>query len=256
MLPHHVLSGPRDAPVLAMSVSLGTDLSMWDPQLPALAERYRVLRYDLRGHGASPIPAGPYSIGDLGGDVLEVLDHLKLDRVCLCGLSIGAMASIWVAAHAPDRVERLVACCTSAHFGDDASAAYRARAQTVVDQGLEPIADAALARWFTPRFIDAHPQTVERVRRGLLSTSREGYAGCCEALATLDLRPALRSVEAPTLVIAGRQDPATPPEHGRVIADGVRAARFEVIEDAAHLANIEQPDAMTKLITEHLEEAI
>ncbi len=248
------LCGPEQAPVMVLSCSLGTDRSMWDPQLPALAERFRVLRYDLRGHGSSPAPASPYAISDLGEDLLALLDRLEIERATLCGVSIGAMTSIWVAARAPERVRRLVLCCTSARFPPEAADVYRARARTVLEQGVEAVADGALERWFTPRFREANPELMAQIRRGLTSTSNEGYAGCCEALAALDLRPDLGSIAAPTLVIAAGDDPATPPDHGRLIANGIPGARFELIANAAHLASIEKAEQVTPMILETDEE--
>jgi pimeloyl-ACP methyl ester carboxylesterase len=215
---HHELSGPPDARVVALSCSLGTDLSMWDPQEPRLSETLRVLRYDLRGHGRSPVPPGPYSIADLGRDLIALLDRLEISRASLCGVSIGGMMSLWVAANALDRVERLVVCCSSAHIDPDGMYRDRARA----------------------------------VRENLLATPVEGYAACCEALADMDLRDALSAIRAPTLVLSGREDPATPPSHGRLIADGIPGARFEVIDDAAHLANLQRPDLVAELIERHV----
>jgi 3-oxoadipate enol-lactonase len=235
---------------VVLSGSLGTDLSMWDPQVPVLSEHFRVLRYDLRGHGASPALPGPYEIADLGDDLLTLLDRLEIERASLCGVSIGGMTSLWTAAHAPERVERLVVCCTSAFL--DPEGTYRERAAVVRESGLERIADAALERWFTPDFRSAHADVVQRMRRILVATPREGYAGCCEAIADMDLRDNLRAIETPTLVIAGREDPSTPPEHGRLIAERIRSARFEVVPHAAHLANVEQPERIDQLILSHL----
>jgi 3-oxoadipate enol-lactonase len=242
------LLGPIDDPPVILSCSLGTDRSMWDPQTPALAGSHLVVRYDLRGHGQSPAPPGPYAISDLGEDLLALMDRLEIERASLCGVSIGAMTSIWAAANAPERVHRLVLCCTSARFGPEAAEVYRARAQTVREHTVDAVADGALERWFTAGFREAQPELMAQVRKGLTDTSSEGYAGCCEALAALDLHPALGSISAPTLVIAGAEDPATPPDHGRAIADGIAGARFELIEGAAHLANIEKAELVTPLI--------
>ena len=244
----HELLGPVDGPPVILSCSLGTDRSMWDPQTPALAQRNRVVRYDLRGHGSSPAPRGPYAISDLGEDLLALMDRLGIERASLCGVSIGAMTSIWVAANAPERVRRLVLCCTSARFGADATEVYRARAETVREHTVDAVADGALERWFTPGFREAQPQLMAQIRRGLTETSPEGYASCCEALAAMDLLDVLGSISAPTLVIAGAEDPATPPDHGRAIAAGIPGARFELVEDAAHLANIEKAEVVTPLI--------
>jgi 3-oxoadipate enol-lactonase len=246
------LSGQAGAPVLVLSCSLGTDRTMWDPQLAALGERFRLLRYDLRGHGASPVPPGPYSIAELGGDLVALLDRLDVERASLCGVSIGGMLSLWMAAHHPARVERMVVCCTSAYI--DPTGSYRDRAAAVRADGMEPLADAALERWFTPEFRRTHPDVAAHMRSVLVSLAREGYAGCCEALADMDLRGDLPAVQAPTLVIAGAEDPATPPAHGAVIAEAVAQAQLEVLSPAQHLANIERADRVSELILRHLTE--
>jgi 3-oxoadipate enol-lactonase len=245
--------GKRGSPALVFTGSLGTDLTMWEPQAERLKPRFCTLRYDIRGHASSPAPPGPYSIADLGGDLLALLDRLGIERASLCGLSIGGMISMWVAAHAPERVERLVLCCTSAHLGPREG--WIERAATVRAQGVGAIGDAVLGRWFTAAFAAAHPEVIERMRASLSSTDREGYAGCCEAIADMDLTPDLPSIGAPTLVIAGAEDPATPPEHGRRIADLIPGARFEVISPAAHLATIERPDLTTAMILRFLTES-
>jgi 3-oxoadipate enol-lactonase len=246
------LSGPIDAPVLVLSGSLGTDRSMWEPQVEPLAKRYRLLRYDQRGHGRSPVPPGPYSIAELGRDLLALLDRLEIERAAVCGLSIGGMTGVWIGAHAPDRVARLVLLCTSAQLGPESM--WRERAETVRTRGPEAIADAGLERWFTAAFRDAHPELTARMRATLCATPPEGYAGCCEAIATMDLRPDLPEITAPTLVIAGQDDPATPPPHGRMIAEAIPGARFELVGPAAHLASLEQPERVTELILEFMNE--
>ena len=243
-------SGPADGPPVILIPSLGTALSMWEPQARALARRFRVVRYDLRGHGSSRVPPGPYSIADLGADLLAMLDVLALSRASLCGISIGGMSCMWVAAHAPERVERMVIFCSSAQI--DTEGRYRERARTVREHGVESVADAVVARWFTAGFAGSHPDVVERMRAGLVATPREGYAGCCEALAEMDLRADLPGIEAPTLVVAGRNDEATPPDPGRLIADAIPDAGFELVDDAAHLANVEQPEAVGAVIARHL----
>ncbi len=235
---------------MILAPSLGTRLSMWEPQARELEQRFRVVRYDLRGHGSSPVPDGPYSIAELGTDLLALLDRLELSRASLCGISIGGMSCMWVAAHAPDRVERLAICCSSALIDPDGK--YRERARTVRERGMEPVAEPVLARWFTPGFAGSRPDVVEQMRRTLLEIPPEGYAGCCEALAEMDLRPELPAIEAPTLVLSGREDEATPPDHGRRIAEGIANARFELVDAAAHLANVEQPSAVSELIGRHL----
>ena len=251
---HYRLSGPAGAPVVVLTGSLGTDLSMWEPQARALAQRFRVVCWDIRGHGRSAVRPGPYTIAELGGDLLALLDRLDIARASLCGLSIGAMLSLWAAAHAPERVDRLIACCTTAHFGDEAAGAYRERAARVRREGLEPLADTVIARWFTPAFARRCPHAVVRLRNGLIATPSEGYASCCEALAEMDLRPDLARLSAPTLVLAGECDTATPAEHGRAIADTVAGAQVLEVPCAAHLASIERAELVTALMLRFLAE--
>lgn len=247
---NYELSGPEGAPVIAFTGSLGTDLTMWQPQSDPLGEQFRVLRYDIRGHGFSPVPPAPYSIADLGTDLIELLDRLEIERATLCGLSIGGMTSMWAAAHAPDRVERVVLCCTSALLGPREG--WLERAAAVRTRGVGAIADAVLARWFTPPFAEAQQALIANMRAILSATPSEGYAACCEAIAAMDLREDLPSITAPTLVIAGRDDPATPPEHGRLIAELIPGARFEVVANAAHLASVEQAEQITTMILQFL----
>ena len=249
---HYSFEGPEGAPVITFTGSLGTDLTFWESQSRRLREHFRTLRYDIRGHGSSEVLPGPYSMSDLGSDLVALLDRLEIERVLLCGLSIGGMISMWVAAHAPERVERVVLCCTSAQLGPPES--WHARAATVRADGVGAIADAVLGRWFTPGFTESElgKPVVERMRGILTATPREGYAGCCEAIAEMDLTADLPSISAPTLVIAGENDPSTPPEHGRRIADLIPGARFEVVSPAAHLATIERPDLTTAMILRFL----
>ncbi len=249
---HHERSGPADGPVLLMVGSLGTTLAMWEPQVAALASERPTVRLDVRGHGGSPVPDGPYSIAELGADVVATLDELGLQRVSLCGLSIGGMIGMWLAANAPERVERLIVICSSAHM-PNAAGAYRERAQTVRARGsTESVADGVLGRWFTPAWAEANPDTVAAFRGMLVATSAEGYAACCEAIAALDLRSALPHIGAPTLVIAGAEDQATPAAHAEAIAAAVPDARLEILDGAAHLASVERPGPVTQLIEGHL----
>lgn len=238
---HHVLEGPPDAPVLVLSGSLGTTLEMWDPQMDALSAQLRVLRYDRRGHGRSPVPPGPYTIADLGADVLELLDSLGLERVSFCGLSLGGAEGMWLAASAPERLERLVLACTMPRFPPRET--WEERVRTVRAEGTGAIADAAMERWFSPAFRSQQPETVARFRTMLAETPAEGYAACCEALAELDLRSRLPSISAPTLVVTGELDPVVTPEAGEELAALLADARHVVVPGAAHLANVEQPEA-------------
>ena len=249
---HYEFRGKRGSPALVFTGSLGTDLTMWLPQAEVLKPHFCTLRYDIRGHGASPVPPGPYSIDDLGSDLVALLDRLGIERASLCGLSIGGMISMWVAAHAPERVNRLVLCCTSAHLGPRES--WLERAAIVRANGVQAVADAVLGRWFTPSFAQSHPEVIERMRAQLVATPREGYAGCCEAIAAMDLTVDLPSITTPTLVISAAEDPSIPPEHGRRIAELIPGSRFELVQHARHIANIEQAELITELIEAFLTE--
>ena len=247
---HHEISGPDDAPVLLLGGSLGTTLEMWDGQLP-LAEHLRLVRFDHRGHGRSPAPPGPYEIADLGADVLALMDGLGIERVSYAGASIGGMAGIWLGANASDRVDRLVLANTAAHLPP--ASAWRERAAAVLAAGSpEVVADAVVERWLTPEYAAGHPGVRSRLRAMLAGTDVESYAACCGAIERMDLRAALPRIAAPTLVISGSGDPATPVEHQRLIAAAIPGARHEVIAPAAHLAAVERPGEFNRLLLEHL----
>ncbi|MBO0867968.1 MAG: 3-oxoadipate enol-lactonase [Micromonosporaceae bacterium] len=246
----HEEFGPAGGPVLVLGGSLGTALRMWRPQVEALADRYRIICYDHRGHGGSQVPPGPYTMDDLGGDVLALLDGLGVDSFAYCGLSLGGMVGMWLAAHQPGRVRRLVLLCTAAHLPP--AQGWLERAARVRGAGITSIADTVLARWFTAAMPGTDPR-VAWCREMLLATPAEGYAGCCEAIAMMDLRPELVRIAAPTLVVAGALDPATPPTFAGQIAAAVPAARLTILPDAAHLSNVECPDSVSGLLTEHLE---
>jgi 3-oxoadipate enol-lactonase len=236
--------------VLVLSNSLGTSMAMWDPQVRSLAERFRLVRYDHRGHGRSPVPRGPYRIEDLGLDLVKLLDQLEVERANVCGLSLGGMTAMWVAANAPERVDRMVLCATSAKLGPPDY--WAERAATVRDHGTAAVADAVVARWFTSAFAARNAELVAEMRSMFVATPAEGYAACCDAIERMDLTADLASVGAPTLVVVGAQDHATPPAHSRLIADSIPNGRLEVIEDAAHLMNVERASAVIDLIIGHL----
>ena len=246
---HHVVDGPDGAPVPELSGSHGSAHEMWEPQVPALARHFRVVRYDLRGHGRSPVPPGPYDIADLGADLVALLDRLGVARAHLCGLSLGGMLSLWTAAHHPERVERLVVCCTSALLGP--AELWVERATIVAARGTAAVADGVLSRWFTPALHARDPALVARMRAMLAATPAAGYAACCGAIQRMDLRADLAAIRAPTLAIAGAEDPSTPPAHLSRIASAIAGCRLAVVDDAAHLANVEQPERVA-LILEHL----
>lgn len=248
------LDGPDGAPVLVLGNSLGTSRDCWALSAPVLARHFRVLRYEHRGHGApraqSPAPPGPYSIDDLGGDVLALLDARGVERALYCGVSLGGMVGMWLASHAPDRIAGLGLSCTSAFMPP--AEGWTQRAAAVRASGSGSVAAQVVSRWFTPAWQAAHPEVPEAFVAGLAATSDEGYAGCCEAIAAMDLRQDLGSITAPTLVISGAQDPSTPPCHGAAIASAIPGARLRVVRGAAHLANVSNAAEVTALLIPHL----
>jgi 3-oxoadipate enol-lactonase len=246
---HHVVTGPPEGEVVVLSGSLGSELEMWDRQLDALAT-YRVVRYDLRGHGRSPVPDGPSTMADLGGDLIALLDDLGVERASLVGVSIGGMISLWTAAHHPERIRRLVPAFTSALMGPPE--AWRERAALVRAEGTGAVADAVIGRWFTPAFAAREPELVRAFRDTIARTPAEGYASLCHAIETMDLRDDLHAITAPTLVIAGSADPSTPPDQGAAVAEGIRGARFRLLEGAAHLGSIEHADLFNAAVVAHL----
>jgi 3-oxoadipate enol-lactonase len=243
------LAGPTTAPVVVFSNSLGTDLTMWDAQAAALTKKFQVLRYDKRGHGQSSAPAGPYTIEQLGRDVVALLDSLRLARVHFCGLSIGGQTGMWLGVNAVERLNKLVLCNTGAKIG--AFEAWNTRIETVRKSGMKAVASGVIERWFTPRFREKEPATVAKVQRVLEGVDREGYAGCCAAVRDFDYREKLGAIQTRTLVIAGAHDPATPPAAGRFVAEKISGARYVEL-DAAHLSNIEDGERFTAEVSAFL----
>ena len=236
---HYSLTGPDSAPVLVFSHSLGATLSMWDPQLPVFSSRFRLLRYDTRGHGQSSATPGPYSIELLANDVLRLLDALKFDRVHFCGLSMGGQVGQWLGIHAAHRIRKLVLCNTGAKIG--APEFWNTRIDSVLSRGMKDVSGAIISRWFTAAFASAHPGVVADIRKALESADPLGYTACCAAVRDFDSRLKLSSVSVPTLVIAGDQDLSTPPADGKFIAEQIPRARFVTLS-AAHISNVEAAD--------------
>ncbi|GAB2653613.1 3-oxoadipate enol-lactonase [Saccharopolyspora gloriosae] len=244
---NRLVDGDRDAPVLVLSNALGGTAEMWRPQLAALTEHYLVVRYDQRGHGGSPVLPGPYSVQDLAGDVLALLDHLEVSSASFAGASLGGVIGLWLGAHAPERIDALTVCGTSAWL--DRRDAELDRARAARENGTNELVAPTVERWFTPYFRERHAEEVASYAAMIAGTDDEAYAWCCEVLAHADLRGALSSISAPTLVISGAEDPATPPEHGAAIADGIGGnARLEVVDHAAHLANVERAAEVNALL--------
>lgn len=244
---HYQLEGRVDAPYLVLSNSLGSNLDMWKPQMPSLLEHFRVLRYDARGHGQSSVPPGPYTIPQMGGDVLALMDHLNIKRAHFCGLSMGGLTGMWLAIKHPERIDRLVLCNTSARIGNNEL--WEARIEAVNKEGMAGIATAVVSRWLTADFMARVPAKVELMRNMLVQTSAAGYVASCAALRDTDLREGIRSIRAPTLVIAGMRDKSTPPQEGKLIAERIPGARYAELK-AAHLSNWEVPQGfVTKIIS-------
>ncbi|MFJ2743824.1 3-oxoadipate enol-lactonase [Streptomyces sp. NPDC087440] len=249
---HHRVDGPADAPPLLLGPSLGTSLSVWEGQVPALAREFRVVRWDLPGHGGSDaqlLGAGA-SVADLGRLVLGLADALGIDRFAYAGVSLGGAVGSWLAVHHPERVERLALVCTAARFGT--AEAWQQRAALVRREGMEPLVATAPARWFTPGFAGAAAAELAEAQR---TVDPAAYAACCDALAAFDLRDDLGKITAPTLVIAGRADTATPPADARLLADTIPDAGLVELPHAAHLAGVERPDAVLAALQGHLTES-
>jgi len=236
------IEGPADAPVLMLSNSLGTDLRMWDNQVKPFTTRFRLIRYDRRGHGKSAVPPGPYAMERLGRDVLGILDHLGIDRIDWCGLSMGGMVGQWLGAHAPGRIRRLVLANTSCHY--PVKDLWNERIAIVTQSGLAPLADGMMARWFSQGFIEAEPGTIARMKDMMLATPAAGFIANCEAVRDMDHRDILAGIKAPTLIIAGRHDVATPIAAAEYIRARIPGAALTVL-DAGHISNIEQASDFT-----------
>jgi len=244
-------SAPRHAPILVFSNSLGTNFSMWDPQIPALATRFRILRYDTRGHGQSSVTPGPYSITQLGRDVVGLLDAFEIERAHFCGLSMGGAIGMWLGICAADRIHRLVLCDTAAKIGT--TDVWNIRIEIVRKGGMAAVVDGVTQRWFSPSFISSAPGQVERTRQMILSTPPEGYVANCAAIRDMDHRESIARIKAPTLVIAGAKDSVTTPADARFLVERIPGARYAEL-DAAHLSNIEAPANFTESLLRFLNE--
>jgi 3-oxoadipate enol-lactonase len=236
---HYVLEGQSGSPALVFSNSLGANYSMWDSQAHEFHKKFRILRYDTRGHGQSSATAGPYSIELLAKDVVALLDALDLDRVDFCGLSMGGMIGMWLGLHAPKRLNKLVLCNTGAKIGT--LEAWNARIDAVRKNGMKSVAPAVIDRWFTPNFRQKSPAVISSTHKMIEEANPDGYAACCAAIRDCDYREQVPAIRTPTLVISGAHDPATPPADGRFLAQQIPGARYSEL-NAAHLSNIEAQD--------------
>jgi 3-oxoadipate enol-lactonase len=242
---YYELEGRDDAPLLVLSNSLGTTLDMWAPQMPALLQHFRVLRHDARGHGRSDVTPGPYTIVQLGEDVLALMDHLGIARAHFCGLSMGGMIGMWLGTHHAQRLDRLVLCNTAAKIGTPDT--WNPRIAKVEAEGMASIVDIVLDRWFTAGYRQRAPEQVAIVRGMLLDTAPAGYSANCAAVRDMDQRAEIAAITVPTLVIAGTHDGSTPAADGRAVADAIPGARYVEL-DAAHLSNWEQSEQFTQAL--------
>jgi 3-oxoadipate enol-lactonase len=248
--PIHVeVEGREGAPALMLSNSLGTNLSMWNDQAAEFAKHFRLVRYDRRGHGQSGVPQGPYSMERLGRDVLSILNALGIRKTNWCGLSMGGMVGQWLGANAPDRIERLVLSNTTSYYADKTP--WHDRIKFVQEKGLEGLVDTNMQRWFTEKFRSRAPEPLKRMKEMFIATKVPGYIGCCEAIAGMDFRASNLRITAPTLVIVGNKDAATPPSAGATIAAQIKGAKLASFE-AAHISNVEQPQVYTKTVLDFL----
>ena len=243
--------GDASKPAIIFSNSLGTNYQMWQPQINFFKKNYFIVCYDTRGHGASTAPQGPYSIEQLGTDVVNLLDHLNIQKANFCGISMGGLTGQWLAIHHPERFNHVIVCNTAAKIGQEQ--AWNDRAQLVREQGLKPIAETAASRWFTEPFIRSNTAIVESLSNDLGAGSPEGYASCCEALAKADVREQLKNITVPTLVVAGQKDPVTTVADAQYIINNVRSSSlFEI--NASHISNIEQPKAFNQAMQSFLQQ--
>ncbi|MBF4520385.1 3-oxoadipate enol-lactonase [Acinetobacter towneri] len=242
--------GDAAKPALIFSNSLGTNFKMWQAQIDFFQQDFFVICYDTRGHGASSAPQGPYSIDQLGQDVVNLLDHLNIEKAAFCGISMGGLTGQWLAIHRPERFNQVVVCNTAAKIGQEQ--AWNDRAALVREQGLQPIASTAASRWFTEPFIQSNATVVNNLQNDLAAGSAEGYASCCEALAKADVREQLKDITVPVLVVAGQQDPVTTVADGQFMVERITNSQlFEI--NASHISNVELPNEFNQAVKQFIQ---
>lgn len=239
--------GDPDAPALVLLHSLGTNGALWDGQAD-LADDYRLIVADIRGHGRSPVTPSPYHLDTLGEDVLAVVS--EIDRFHVCGVSLGGQIALWMAIHHPHRLQTVTIANSAARVGT--AQGWADRATAIGEQGMDDMAEPIVGRWFTEGFAQRQPETWERALAMFRATDPEGYVACCWALAETDLRPDVGRIETPALIIGGSDDVSTPPEDAEWLAANIRGSRVEIIDEAAHLSNVEQPTVFNRLLRDHL----
>lgn len=248
---HYALAGDPANPPLIFSNSLGADLSMWDAQVPTLAQKFHLLRYDMRGHGKSSAPPPPYSVAQLADDLLALADSVGLRQFYFCGLSVGGMIGMHLGLHSPARLKKLILCNTAAKIGTDEM--WNARIETVRTQGMSAVAKLTPARWFTPAYQSTHPQKVAASLRVLEALNPEGYIGGCSAVRDFDMRSEVSRIAVPALVVSGAHDPAATPADGRYLAEHIRGARYLEL-NTSHISSIEDPAGLSAAILSFLSE--
>ena len=246
---NYTLEGPANAPVVTMSHSLATDLSMWDPTVPVLTGRFRVLRYETRGHGKTDAPKAAYTLDQLADDALALLKSLGIQKTHWVGLSMGGMIGQTLALKAPEVFASLSLCDTSSRIPAEAKTQWADRIKTAETQGMEPLVEPTLARWFTEPFRKSRKEVIDRVATMIRTTPPAGYAGCCHAIAALDLTDRISAIKIPTIAIVGEDDPGTPVAAHEVIHAKIAGSKLEILKSAAHLSNMEQPEAFNKALT-------
>jgi 3-oxoadipate enol-lactonase len=246
---NYTLDGPPQAPVVTLSHSLATDLSMWDPQMATLTARYRVLRYDTRGHGGTDAPGGAYALDQLAADAKALLSALGITRTHWIGLSMGGMIGQTLALASPGLFTSLALCDTTSRIPVEAKPLWAERIKTAETQGMEPLVEPTINRWFTAPFVASHKDLVDRVRAMIRSTKPAGYAGCCHAISALDLTDKIAAIKTPTLIVVGEDDQGTPVAASRTMHEKIAGSDLVIIKSAAHLSNIEQPAEFTRAIT-------
>lgn len=249
---HYALEGAQSAPLITLSHSLATDLTMWDPQMEALLESYRVLRYDTRGHGKTSAPQGPYSLEMLAQDTLGLLQALGVEKTIFMGISMGGMIGQVLGFNAPEVLSGLILCDTSSRIPDEAKPVWNERIDTVQKEGMESQVESTIERWFTPRFQGQHPEVIHKVRAMIRATSARGYIGCAHAIRDLNLTDRISDIKAPTMILVGEEDPGTPVSASEAIHEKIRDSELVVLKSAAHLSNIEQSEAFNKAVLNFL----
>src|SRR3989442_5877436 len=246
---NYTLDGPVGGPVVTLSHSLATTLAMWEPQLKALTARWRVLNYDTRGHGGTDAPRGAYTLDQLADDAQALLRALGIPRTHWVGLSMGGMIGQTLALKAPEIFLSLSLCDTSSRIPGEAKPLWQDRIKTAETHGMEPLVEGTLARWFTEPFRKSHKDVVDKVATMIRTTPPAGYAGCCHAISALDLTDQISSIKMTTIAIVGEDDPGTPVAAHKAIHEKIAGSKLEILKSAAHLSNMEQPEAFNKALT-------